>query len=93
MASAMSATGFTVGVHFQFVHPDRAKCVDTGIAPDVAPRPTVLSKFEGVDVRRVASLVNENKFVLAAIEVALSWRGLRPNAKVFQFIEDSGASH
>lgn len=76
-------------MHLKLVQPAGTKRVDAGIGPHIAARSTVLSEFEGIEVRSLAAFVDEYQFVLAAIKAALSWRGLGPNANILQLVVDS----
>src|SRR5579859_7173040 len=76
----------------QIVHPTCTKGVHAGVGPDIAARTSILTEFECIDVWLFPLFVNEDQFVLTAVEASLSGIGLHPNADILQLVVDRGAS-
>src|SRR5437762_3173326 len=72
------------GVHFELSIPARPPGIDAGVIPDIRSVPSVASKLHGVDVRIGANLVDEDKFVLGAIERSHAPVILVPDAEVLE---------
>jgi hypothetical protein len=73
-------------MHLQVFHPTSAERIGARVAPDIAASSPMLPKFKCVEVRRLAPLVDEDQFVLAAIKAALPGRGFCLNADILQFV-------
>ena len=56
--------------------------IDRRVVPDIGPVAAVPPEFDCVEVRRIANPVDEDQFVLRAVERAHASIGLVPHAKV-----------
>ena len=85
MASAIIATGLTVGCSASSSSSAGASSVHAAILPDIGAVAAVLAELEAVDVRRRAVLEGEDQLMPGAIEGAHAAIVLDPDDQVLEF--------
>src|SRR5262249_37943702 len=83
--SAISATGFVVGMEFKIPASCGIKTIDAGIIQNIGAIATLSAEPKIIDVRPGPAFEDRDQFVFRTIETTLAGVGLIPDQKIFPF--------